>query len=101
MSKSGIFSKLGVAKTDLDLGEGRFSRQLLPLFQTCDRRINQSGGTKCLFYENGNFTRKKFNEPVVPPLRDPRGTLHRACSRLVCACAGGARRMSRWLRRFI
>ena len=46
-------------------GRERFSRQLLSLFQTCSRTINQSGAQKPLFYENENFTHNKFDETLA------------------------------------
>src|SRR5262249_54372123 len=84
---------------DLNPGEGRFSRQLLSLFQTCSRTINQSGEQKDLFYEKENFTHSNFNKVLVPPLRDGRGISHptRPCLGRVCACAASASRLPRRL----
>jgi hypothetical protein len=46
MSKSGIVSKLGVAKMDWIWVKGASPDSFFPLFQTCSGRINRRGNRK-------------------------------------------------------
>src|SRR5262249_1713756 len=70
-------------------GRGRFSRQLLSLFQTCSCRVNQSGEPKDLFHENQNFIHKKSDEPLAYAA-SILTHLARARLRVVCPCAASA-----------
>lgn len=60
MSKSGIVSKVGVAKINPDLGKGRFFRQLIRSFRTAGAQLTNREEQKGLFYESENFTQDKF-----------------------------------------
>ena len=77
---------------DLNPGEGPSPDSFFPSFRRGSRTINQSAAKKGLFYENENFIHNKFDESVVPPLREGPWTSHpaRPRRRMACAFADGS-----------
>src|SRR5437763_1613349 len=67
-------------KARSESGKGRFSRRLLSLFRPAVAELARSGERRGLFYENENFTYKKFNEPLTFL---PRFPSHPACACLL------------------